>query len=210
MASVENVSATFSQWARQVQHATSNTQELYEGGGHSHPFSSTACIDSCCSLLGVIDKHHHLYVDCCRELLSTGVFTMLGEGTATDWDGISKGLAHRVGTQLHDPAWLQSDPEQCQASVSERLQRACCSGEVAVLMLRLAVRTACLASSWYGPWDSLAALQDLVEADAWTSLQRALRALLTIFGAGLVKQYNAINIVGDILHVGSALLSVFS
>ena len=72
-------------------------------------------------------------------------------------------------------------------------------------MLRLAVRAACLASSWYGPWESMEALQQLVRADAWSSLLRALRALLATFGADLAKQYNAINIVSDILHVSQAL-----
>ena len=86
-------------------------------------------------------------------------------------------------------------------SVHERLRRACCSSEIAVLMLRLAVRSACLASSWYGPWESMEALQQLITADAWASLLRALRALLGTFGPDLAKQYNAINIVSDILHV---------
>ena len=36
-------------------------------------------------------------------------------------------------------------------------------------------------------------------------LLRALRALLAAFGPDLAKQYNAINIVSDILHVSRAL-----
>ena len=91
-------------------------------------------------------------------------------------------------------------------SFQERLRRACCSSEVAVLMLRLAVRAACLASSWYGPWESVEALHQLIRANAWSSLLHALRALLATFGADLAKQYNALNIVSDILHVSRALL----
>lgn len=206
MTSVKAVTGPFSQWAHQVHQVSSNSQS--EESPTSNPFSSTACIESCCGLLGGIDRHH-LGKECCKELLSNGVFKMLGEGTAADWEDISKELAPRVGTQSHDPAWLHSNPEQCQASVSERLERACCSSEVAVLLLRLAVRTACLASSWYGPWESLEALQQLVQAGAWSSLERALRALLATFGAGLAKQYNAVNIVVDLLHVSCALLSLF-
>ena len=199
----------FSQWAERVQDVSSPiSEELYVEGGTSHPFCSTACIESCCGLLRAIDKHH-LGNECCKELLRSGVFELLGKATAADWNGISERLPHRVGMQVHDPAWLHRDPEQCQASVSERLQRACCSSEVAVLMLRLAVRTACTDSSWYGPWESLEALQQLVKADAWSSLLRALRALLATFGAGLAKQYNAVSILGDILHVGCALLALF-
>ena len=210
MASVKPVTVPFSQWAQRVQKAPSPfPDQLYTGGRNSHPFSSTACIESCCGLLGAIDRRR-LGKECCKELLSSGVFKLLGEATAADWEGISKGLAHRVGTQSHEPAWLHSDPEQCQAALSERLVRACCSSEVAVLMLRLAVRTACVGSSWYGPWGSLEALQQLIKADAWSSLVHALRALLGTFGPGLAKQYNAINIVGDILHVSCALLSLFS
>ena len=89
-------------------------------------------------------------------------------------------------------------------SVSQRLRRACCSGEAAVLMLRLAVRPACLASSWYGPWESEEAIQQLFIANAWKSLLRALKALLVTFGDNLAKQYNVINIVSDILHVSRA------
>ena len=69
-------------------------------------------------------------------------------------------------------------------------------------MLRLAMRSACLASSWYGPCESMEALQQLITADAWASLLRALRALLAaLLGQTCARQYNAINIVSDILHV---------
>jgi hypothetical protein len=71
-------------------------------------------------------------------------------------------------------------------------------------MLRLAVRTACLGSSWYGPWESREALLQLVGVDAWSSLMQALKALLHTFGADLDKQYNVLNIVSDILHVSPA------
>ena len=206
--SVEHVTAPFSQWAHRVQYASpATTQGLYEEGRNSHPFSSSACLESCCGILRAMRLHP---VKGCSELLSSGVFKLLGAATAADWEGISEGLAHRTSTQSHEPAWLHNDPKECQASVSERLKRACCSSEVAVLMLRLAVRTACTDGSWYGPWKSLEALQQLVKADAWSSLVRALRALLATFGAGLAKQYNAINIVGDILHVSCALLPWFS
>ena len=184
------------------------TQELYEGGGNSHPFSSTACIKSCCDLLGAIDSDH-LGKECCKELLSSRVFKTLGEAIAADWGAISERLAQRAGNYFNEPAWLQDGLERCVAPVSKRLRQACCSSEVAVLMLRLAVRTACLGSSWYGPWDSLEALQQLVKADAWASLVRALRALVSTFGAALVRQFNAVNIVGDILHVSCASLSGF-
>ena len=152
MASVKPVTVPFSQWAQRVQEVSSTSPiELYKDSGNSHPFSSTACIKSCCGLLGAIDRDH-LGKECCKELLSHGVFKMLGEATAADWNGISEGLKQRAGMYANEPAWLQDSLERCVAPVSQRLQRACCSSEVAVLMLRLAVRTACLASSWYGPW----------------------------------------------------------
>ena len=109
-------------------------------------------------------------------------------------------LVQRVDRKGH-PAWIQEGGQASVDAVHERLRRACCSSEVAVLMLRLAVRSACLASSWYGPWESVGALQQLNAADAWASLLHALRALLTTFGPKLSKQYNAVNIVSDILHV---------
>ena len=71
-------------------------------------------------------------------------------------------------------------------------------------MLRLAVRPACLVNSWYGPWESGEAIRQLIAAEAWSSLLQALRALLVTFGENLAKQYNAINIVSDILHVSRA------
>ena len=115
-----------------------------------------------------------------------------------------------MGEEAHNPAWIEEDGQDSFDAVQERFRWACCSSEVAVLMLRLAVRTACLASSWYGPWESKAALQQLIKADAWASLLRALKALLTTFGPDLSKQYNAINIVSDILHVRpSAPTTVF-
>ena len=91
--------------------------------------------------------------------------------------------------------------------VTYRIRRACCPSEVAVLMLRLAVRAACLASSWYGPWESLQALQELNKVNAWTALLNALGALLGRLGPNLGKQYNAVNIVSDVLHVSQASLS---
>ena len=201
MYAVEHVTLPFSQWAERVQDVSSPiSEELYVEGGTSHPFFSTACIKSCRGLLGASNKGQQGKA-CCKALVSGGVIKMLGQGTAANWKFVSENLAQRVGKQVHEPAWLHSDPEQCQASVSERLERACCSGEVAVLMLRLAVRTACSDSSWCGPWESLEALQQLVKSDAWSSLLRALRALLATFGPDLAKQYNAVNIVVDILHV---------
>ena len=153
-----------------------------------------------CGLLEALDGHG-LGQECCTELLSNGVFTTLGEGVAADWKAISDRLAQRAGEEANDPAWLQEGPQEAIDAVHERLRRACCSSEVAVLMLRLAVRSACLAGSWYGPWESIEALQQLLAADAWASLLRALRALLGIFGPDLPQQYNAVNIVSDILHV---------
>ena len=113
------------------------------------------------------------------------MYEALGEGTAADWKGISTWLALRAGTQPHHPAWLQygGDSEESYAYLCDRFRLACCSGEVAVLMLRLVVHTASLHSSWYGPWDSLEALQQLVKADAWSSLLHAQRALLGTFGS---------------------------
>ena len=207
-ADVEHFTGPFSQWARHVQHVSFTCPMLYVEGS-SHPFSSTACIASCGGLLEAVDRHH-LGKECCDKQLSSGVFRMLGEGTAASWEVISDSLAHRVGEQTHDPAWLDSGPEGCTPSIRERLERACCSGEVAVLMLQLAVRTACFHSSWYGPWDSLEPLQQLVEAEAWSSLLHALTALLDTLGANLARQYNAINIVCDILHVSLiAVLTCF-
>ena len=200
---VREITAPFSRWAEAVKHASATfSDELYDGGGN--PFSSTPCIESCCGLLEAVGRFHQ-GAACCEELLKDGVYRTLGEGIAADWEGISERLAQRADTQAHDPAWLQEDVEECLASVSERLRRACCRSETAVLMLRLAVRAACLAGSWYGPWDSMEAVRQLVRASAWTSLLHALRALLTRFGADLAKQYNATNIVSDVLHVSQAL-----
>ena len=78
-----------------------------------------------------------------------------------------------------------------------------------MFMLRLAVRAACLDSSWYGPWDSVAAMQQLVSAKTWSSLLHALGAMLATFGAVLDWHYNANNIVSDILHVSRALFLLF-
>ena len=210
MSAVGHVTIPFSEWAKCVREASPTfPEELYAEGANSHPFCSTACIERCRGLLGALDKGQ-LGKACCKALVSSGVFRMLGQGTAADWKGISEKLAQRVGTQVQEPAWLHSDPidpEQCQASVSKRLEQACCSSEVAVLMLRLAVRTACTDSSWCGPWESLEALQQLVKADAWSYLEHALRALLVTFGADLAKQYNAVNVVVDILHVSQPQLS---
>ena len=193
--------APFSQWADRVQDESSTSPaQLYEEGGSGHPFCSAACIQSCCGLLEALDDHG-LGKECCRELLSDGVFDTLGEGTAADWEGISERLAQRASEEAVSPAWIQEGGQESVDAVHERLRRACCSSEVAVLMLRLATRSACLASSWYGPCESVEALQQLITANAWASLLRALRALLTTFGPDLSKQYNAVNIVGDILHV---------
>ena len=208
---VRSCFAPFSHWADRVQlEASASSAQLYEGGGVSHPFSSAACAQSCCGLLEAIDSHR-LGKECCKELLSDGVFRKLGEGIAADWEGISKRLVQRAGKKAHDPAWIQEDGQESIDAVHERLRRACCSSEVALLMLRLAVRSACLAGSWYGPWESVEALhQQLSMASAWTSLLRALKALLGAFQARLAKQYNAVNIVSDILHVSHALTSLCS
>ena len=200
---VRTFTAPFSLWADRVQ-AESCTcpAQLYEEAGSGHPFCSAACIQGCCGLLEALDGHG-LGAECCKELLSARVFETLGEGVAADWQSISEGLAQRAGEEeeAHDSAWMQKGGQVSVDAVHERLRRASCSSEVAVLMLRLAVRSACLAGSWYGPWESMEALQQLIAADAWASLLRALRALLGTFGPDLSKQYNAINIVSDILHV---------
>ena len=201
--SATKYTAPFAQWAGRVR-AESNTcaeELLYQQGGAGHPFCCTPWMESCCGLLEAIDKYH-LGSECRRELLSDDVYRKLGDATAANWEGISERPMQRVGQQAHDPAWLQQGQHADNVSaVIERFGRACCSGEMAVLMLRLAVRAACLAGSWYGPWESKEALLQLVRADAWPSLLRALRALLGAFGPDLAKQYNAINIVSDILHV---------
>ena len=194
---VRSLTASFSQWAIHVRkEASSCPADFAEEKAAITP--APALMKSCCGLLEALDRHH---LECCQELLSANVFQSLDEGTAADWEGISERLAQRVGEEAQHPAWLEGDQQECIDSVSERLRRACCSSEVTVLMLRLAVRSACLASSWYGPWESQEALQQLVNANAWASLLDALRALLTTFGPDLSKQYNAINIVNDILHV---------
>ena len=204
---VRSFTAPFTLWADRVQlESSASSAQLYEGGGVSHPFSSAACAQSCCSLLEAFDGHG-LGKECCKELLSDEVFRKLGEGIAADWEGISKRLVQRAGKKAHDPAWIQEGGQESVDAVHERLRRACCSSEVAVLMLRLAVRSACLAGSWYGPWESVEALHQLSMASAWTSLLRALKALLGAFKARLAKQYNAVNIVSDILHVSRALIS---
>ena len=203
--SVEQFTAPFSQWAHIVRDVSQYLPvELYDESGNSHPFCSTPCLEICCGLLGAIDSHH-LGQECCTELLSSKTFRALGQAAAADWTGISARLAQRAGTQVQDPAWLHTDPEQCHASVRERLKRAASSNEVAIFMLRLALRTACLASSYFGPVESVEALQQLDVAGAWASLLHALNALLSTFGAGLAMQYNAVNIVCDILHVSRAL-----
>ena len=204
---VEDFTAPFSQWALRVLAVSYILpEELYaESAGNNHPFCATACIGSSWRLLEALDRHH-LGKEVCKKLIGDGSFKVLGEGTSANWKDISIGLVQRAGTHIHHPAWLETDPEQCKANVRERLQRACCSGEVAVLMLHLAVRTACLHSSWYGPWDSVEALQQLVKADAWSSLVHALNAMLINFGANLACQYNAINIASDVLHVSRPLV----
>ena len=106
-----------------------------------------------------------------------------------------------AGRQAHEPAWIQEGRQASLGAIRERMDRAVCRSESAVLMLRLAVRCACLGGSWYGPWESIEALRQLGKANAWASLLQALRALLGAFGARLAKQYNAVNIVCDILHV---------
>ena len=195
---------TFTQWAHCVQReATAFPVHFYEG---QHAYWSKS-FKNCCELLEAIDEQH-MSKGCCIQL-SDGAYESLGEAAAAaDWKAICEWLAQRVGRQAQHPAWLEQDAQECASSVRERLERACCSGEVAVLMLRLAVRAACLASSWYGPWDSVEALQQLISANAWSSLLQALRALLATFGADLAKQYNAINIVSDILHVSRALCTL--
>ena len=193
---------SFSQWADRVKAESSKFPGvLYEdNGGPIHPFSLEGCSNACLSVMGA-SAGPNLGERCCTEHCRAGVYRTLGEGTAANWEGISDQLAQRVGTQAHDPAWLEGGPQEARDSVQNRLRLACCSSEVAVLMLRLAVRAACLGGSWYGPWDSVEALQQLLRANALSHLLHALRALLATFGADLAKQYNAINIVSDILHV---------
>ena len=205
---IKAVITPFSQWADHVRAESSVPDEVYHEDEGSHRLCSAA--ESCCGLLEAIGGQR-LGKQCCEEQLNARVFECLGKGTAADWQSISERLAQRVGEEAQHPAWLQDDQQECIDSVSERIRRACCSSEVAVLMLRLAVRSACLASSWYGPWESMGALQQLVKADAWASLLRALRVLLSTFGSTLSKQYNAITIVNDILHVrpGAPPLTVF-
>ena len=205
---LQPVANSFSNWAYRVRAEAASQNAVraagLDGSGEPH-FSPVSCARACCSLLMVVDRYHGAAFH--QMLLSRKVFQVLGEGSAADWEGISERLAQQAGTQEQDPAWLH-DPEQCDASVHARLHRAACSSEVSVLMLRLALRTACFGSSWYGPWSSREALDQLVTADAWSSLAQALKAILQSFGGPkLAKQYNAVNIVSDILHV-SPLLSV--
>ena len=147
---IRHLTTPFSQWAALVKAQTSpSSKQLYEEGGSSHPLSSQACIDSCCGLLVAVDALH-LGSEACVELVSDGVFQTLGEGTTADWEGISKRLAQRKGTHACNPAWLQEDAQESCDSIHARIKQACCSSEVAVLMLRLAVRAACLAESRMG------------------------------------------------------------
>ena len=200
---VRYVTQPFSEWAARVTACSSLViSELYEEDVSSHPFASKDCTESYCRLLRTLDSHCVGEGEECRKKLVTArVYTKLGKAVVADWEGISARLAQRVGTQAQDPAWLQGDPQKPADSVSERLRRACCANEVAIFMLRLAVRSACHASSWYGPLECRKALQQLVSASAWTSLACALRALLTALEPNLANQYNALNIVSDILHV---------
>ena len=202
----------FAQWADHVraESCTSTEELLYHQGGTGHPSCCTPWIEGCCGLLEAMDTYH-LGSECRRELLSDGVYRKLGEATAANWEGISERLVQRKGKQAHDPAWLQQGQHADNVSaIFNRFRQACCSAELAVLMLRLAVRAACLTGSWYGPWESKEALLQLIRADAWPSLLRALRALLAAFGPDLAKQYNAVNIVSDILHVSRALHMLLS
>ena len=188
--------------------ANANPLELYGEGGSSHPLCSDACIKDCCGLLGAMDCPGDVIAKrCCTEMVRNGTYKLLGESAMTDWEAVSAALAQRAGADAQDPAWPQRSATASAAYVRERLRRACCASEVALLMLRLAVRAACLGSSWYGPWESVEALQKLMQVKAWKALLSALKALLYAFGANLGKQYNAVNIVSDILHVSRALLS---
>ena len=198
----------FAHWTDHVLAESHTTEELLyqQGGSPGPPSRSIPWIKGCCGLLEAMDQLH-LGNACRRELLRDGVYLKLGEAiAAANWESISERLVQRKGQQAHDPAWLQQGQhaDNCLA-VFERVRHACCSGEMAVLMLRLAVRAACLGGSWYGPWESKDALLQLVRADAWPALLRGLRALLAAIGPDLAKQYNAINIVSDILHVSRAL-----
>ena len=188
--------------------ASAYPSELYEEGGSSQPFCSNDCIMDCCGMLRAMDSPvYRLGKACSTEMVRNGTYKLLGEATAlADWEAISAGLAQRVGRHAQDPAWPQEGVEASIDYVCERFRRACCASELAVLMLRLAVRAACLAGSWYGPWENRQALQELLKVNAWTALLSAVKALLVTFGPNLAKQYNAINIVSDILHVSRAPL----
>ena len=201
---IENAFGHFSQWALIAKaESTASPGKVYEEE-RSHVLRSQPCLDSCYELLLLTD-HFCLGNECCQELLRINTFRTLGEAAAADWEGISVRLAQRGGTQAHEPAWFQQDKEYCAASIHARITQACCSGEVAILMLRLAVRCACLVpTSWYGPWHNAEAVQQLIDTNAWSSLLHALKALLATFGADLDKDFNAVNIVSDILHVSQA------
>ena len=205
---VRNIAMPFSHWASRVQAESlaSPTKFFVEGSSSQPLYHARACMMACCSFVRAMNTHGLLYMgkEYSKELVSGGAYRVLGEGTAADWERISGWLASRAGTQTHHPAWLQKgddlDEDASITFLCDRLRLACCASEVAVLMLRLAVRAACLGSSWYGPWENREALLQL-GAGAWSSLLQALRALLSTFGADLAKQYNALNIVSDILHV---------
>ena len=213
---VRVITSPFSQWASRVQaESLASPTKLYEQGSSSQPvYHDQDCMMACCCFLTAMSTcdDERLSKLCSTLLVSDGAYRVLGEGTAADWEGISEWLAARAGTQTHHPAWLQigETPEDSLTFLSDRLRLACCASEVAVLMLRLAVRAACLARSWYGPWDSLEALEQLAGTKAWESLLQALRALLGTFGPNLAKQYNALNIVSDILHVSPSPSSVLA
>ena len=205
---VTPITDSFSRWAKRVQaDASASPKALYaEGATAEQPYYfSKPCLGACCGLLMAVDTYHQV-IPCRKELLRNKDFKALGEGSAADWEGISKWLVRRAGTHAQHPTYHRAgDPPQViTCNIGERLRLACCSSEVAVLMLRLAVRTACLAGSLYGPWESREALLQLIGANAWSSLLGALDALLGTFGADLDKQYNALNIVSDILHVSPA------
>ena len=197
----------FSQWADRARAKSRQiTKKLFKEGDSSQPLSFIACNASCCALLRAIDRDN-LGRECCDELVRVGVYRALSGAITAEWEVISEALlVERVGTQACDSAWLEQDPEESMTSVRERLRLASCSSEVAVLMLRLAVRAACLASSWHGPWDNMRALRQLINAKAWSSLHQALSAMLTCFGPYLAMHYNALNIVSDILHVSHTYL----
>jgi hypothetical protein len=161
----------------------------------------------CSGYLSVLDVGKGL--DCATAFVQHRVYSKLARIIlTTDWDRIGQSLKS-VGRddQPHAPKFYhQMSLPDAHAAVGERLQQAGSLEEVAVLLLRLAMRAACVDASYFGPFSHTPALEQL-GGTKLLGVQAALRALLPLFGRHLARHSNALHIVDDLLHVSPALCS---